>query len=108
MIVLGLVVALVAWVVGPSRLAVRIRGMWNNAVGRHSDDTGGAFAAFVARSKMGLRIAGGAVALLVLILWNHPKPVTVLVVAIVYVVYLAVIELIGRSGAAAAPDSAAT
>lgn len=108
MIVLALVVALVAWVVGPSRLAVRIRGMWNNAVGRHADDTGGAFAAFVARSKTGLRIAGAAVALLVLILWNHPKPVTVLVVAIVYVVYLAVIELVGRSGAAAAPGSAAT
>jgi hypothetical protein len=97
MIVVALVVAFAAWVVGPSRPALRIRGVWTNAFSRRSDVEPGPVAAFVARSKTGLRIAGAAIALAVLILWNHPKAITVLVVAIVYVVYLAVVELIGRS-----------
>jgi hypothetical protein len=100
MIVLMVVVAVAAWVAGPSRRAVGIRGLWTRGLEGHGDADGGAFAAFVARSKAGLRIAGAVIALAVLVLWNHPKPITVLVVAILFVVYLAVIELLARGAPA--------
>jgi hypothetical protein len=38
-----------------------------------------------------------AIALVVLIAWNHPTPLTVLITGIVLLVYLAVIELLSRS-----------
>jgi hypothetical protein len=102
MIVLALLVAIGAWIAGPSASAVRIRGLWTRGLGRSTDVEAGPVAAFVARSKTGLRITGAVIALAVLMLWNHPKGVTVLAVAIVYVIYLAAIELLGRSAAAPA------
>ena len=35
--------------------------------------------------------------MIVLIVWNHPSALTVLAIAVVFVVYLALIEFIGRS-----------
>jgi hypothetical protein len=101
-IVLALVIAIAAWIAGPSRLATRIRGLWTNALGGRSDVEAGPVATFVARSKTPLRVAGAGVALAILILWNHPKPVTVLGVGILLLVYLAVIELLGRGASAPA------
>ena len=95
-IVLALIVAFAAWVAGPSHRAIRIRGLWTNALGGGSDVKPGPVAAFVARSKTALRVAGAAVALAILILWNHPKPATVLGVGILLVIYLAAIELLAR------------
>ena len=94
MIVLALIVAFAAWVAGPSQRAIRIRGLWTNALGGGSDVDAWPVAAFVARSKTALRVAGAAVALAILILWNHPKPATVLGVGILLLIYLAVIELL--------------
>ena len=102
MIVLALIVAFAAWVAGPSHRANRIRGLWTNALGGGSDVEPGPVAAFVARSKTALRVAGAAVALAILILWNHPKPATVLGVGILLVIYLAAIELLARGGSAPA------
>ena len=101
-IVLALVIAIAAWIAGPSHLATRIRGYWTNALGRSSGVEAGPVATFVARSKTPLRVAGAGVALAVLILWNQPKPVTVLGVGLLFVVYLAAIELLGRGAAAPA------
>jgi hypothetical protein len=109
MIVLAAIVAIAAWIAGPSRGAVRIRALWTGGLGRprsargDTDPGAGPIPAFVARSKNGLRIAGAAIALAVLIFWNHPKGITVLGVAIGLVIYLAVVEILGRS----APDSSA-
>jgi hypothetical protein len=99
MVVLAAIVAIAAWIAGPSRSAVKIRAMWTGGLGRRdaNDRDAGAIPAWVARSKNGLRIAGGAIALAVLIFWNHPKGITVLGVAIGLVIYLAVIEILGRS-----------
>jgi hypothetical protein len=106
LIVLAVLIAVAAWVAGPSRGAIRIRSLWTRGLGRETSadaDTGSdvsPIAAFVARSKNGLRILGAGIALVVLILWNHPKPVTVLGVAILLVIYLAVVELLGRGAPA--------
>ena len=61
----------------------------------------------MARSKTALRIAGAAVALAVLMLWNHPKPGTVLGVGVLLLVYLAVIEVVGRGASAPAVSDTA-
>ena len=105
-IVLALLIAVAAWVAGPSHLAHRIRGLWTNALGGGGSDVeAGPVAAFVARSKNALRIVGAAVALAILILWNHPKPATVLGVGVLLLVYLAAIEFIGRGVPATIPPS---
>ncbi len=105
-IAIALVVAIAAWVAGSSKLATRIRGLWNNAIGGGADADApiSSFASFVARSKSGLRLAGVGVAIVILIVWNHPKPVTVLGVAVLLVIYLALVEFIGR-GAPAPVDA---
>ena len=106
-VVLAAVVAIAAWVGGPSRSAIRIRAVWTGGLGRSTGDEAGPVAAFVARSKTGLRIAGAGVALAVLILWNHPKPITVLAVGILFIVFLAIIELLGRGAPAPAGTGSA-
>ena len=50
-IAVALVIAIAAWVAGPSRGATRIRGLWTNALGGGSDVEAGPVATFVARSK---------------------------------------------------------
>lgn len=102
MVALGLVIAIGAWVVGPSKLATRIRGFWTRALGGDSDVEAGPVAAFVARSKTPLRLVGVGVAFAILIIWNHPKPGTVLGVALLLLVYLAVLEFVGRGASAPA------
>jgi hypothetical protein len=102
MVALGAVIAIGAWVVGPSKLATRIRGFWTKALGGDSDVEAGPVAAFVARSKTPLRLVGVGVAFAILIIWNHPKPGTVLGVALLLLVYLAVLEFVGRGASAPA------
>jgi hypothetical protein len=96
LIALALVVAVAAWVAGPSRGAIRIRSLWTSALGGGRDVEAGPVATFVARSKTSLRVAGAGAALAILILWNHPKGATVLGVGILLLIYLAAVELVGR------------
>ena len=98
-IALALVIAFVAWVVGPSSAATHLRSAWHRALGHSggSADEAGPIPTFVAHSKNTLRGIGAAIAFVVLIVWNHPTALTVLVIAIVFVVYVALIEFIGRS-----------
>ncbi len=111
-IALALVIAFVAWVVGPSSSATSLRGWWNRTLGTSrasgSEATSpGPVATFVARSKPLLRGIGAAIAFIVLILWNHPTALTVLGIGVLLVVYLVVLELLGRS-ATHAPSNATT
>jgi hypothetical protein len=98
-IAVALVIAFAAWVVGPSSAATTVRGWWHRALGRSGDEgaTAGPVAGFVGRSKTLLRGVGVAIAFVVLIAWNHPTALTVLVIGIVLVVYLVVLELLGRN-----------
>jgi hypothetical protein len=101
--VLGIIIALAAFLSGPSRLAVRIREGAKSLIGgagRKADEAGwtpGPVGTWVAAHKVGLRIAGVAVAFVVLFLWSSPRPLTLLVLALLLLVYLAAIELVGRS-----------
>ena len=100
---LGLIVALAAFLSGPSRPAVWIREGAKSLIGgagRKADQAGwkpGPVGTWVAAHKVGLRVTGVAVAFLVLIIWSSPRPLTLLVLALLLLVYLAAIELVGRS-----------
>jgi hypothetical protein len=100
---LGLIVALAAFLSGPSRPAVWIREGAKSLIGgagRKADQAGwkpGPVGTWVAAHKVGLRVAGVAVAFLVLFIWSTPRPLTLLVLALLLLVYLAAIELVGRS-----------
>ena len=113
-IAIALVIAVVAWIAGPSRVALSIRGGWHRVFAGSGEAAGeaattaGPVAIFVARSAPVLRAVGVAIAVVVLIAWNHPTVVTVLVVGIVLLVYLAVIELLGRSARPTLPSAEIT
>ncbi len=97
---LGIIVALAAFLSGPSRLAVRTREGAKSLIGGAGRKTGwkpGPVGTWVGAHKVGLRVAGVAVAFLVLFLWDSPRPLTLLVLALLLLVYLAAIEFVGRS-----------
>ncbi len=102
-VVVALLIAFVAWVLGPSNAAAHLRNGWNRVLRAGAEPGTGAepspVASFVARSKGWLRGLGVALAFLVLILWNHPTALTVLGIAVLLLVYLAVLELVSRSAA---------
>lgn len=100
--VLGLIVAVAAFFSGPSRLAVRTRQGTRRLIGGigRADQPGwepGPVGTWVAAHKVALRVAGVALAILVLLLWSSPRPLTILVLALLLLVYLAAIELLGRA-----------
>ena len=103
--VLGLVVALAAFLSGPSRVAVRTRAGARRLIGglgRRGDQQDwepGPVGAWVAAHKVALRVAGVALAFLILFAWDEPRPLTILVLALLLLVYLAVIEFLGRAPA---------
>jgi hypothetical protein len=103
---LGIIVALAAFLSGPSRLAVRIREGARSVIGgagRKADEAGwkpGPVGTWVAAHKVGLRILGVAVAFLVVFVLTSPRPLTLLVLALLLLVYLAAIEFVGRTVAA--------
>jgi hypothetical protein len=105
--VLGIIVALAAFLSGPSRLAVRIREGARSLIGgagRKADEAGwtpGPVGTWVAAHKVGLRIVGVAVAFLVVFVLTSPRPLTLLVLALLLLVFLAAIEFVGRTAAGA-------
>ena len=102
---LGIIVALAAFLSGPSRVAVRVRRGSRDLIGRlgkEADEAGwdaGPVGVWVGAHKMALRIAGVAVAVLVLFYVNRPTPLTLLVLALLLLFYLGLIEFVGRTRA---------
>jgi hypothetical protein len=111
--VLGIIVALAAFLSGPSRLAVRIRTGARGLIGglgRKAEEAGwepGPVGVWVAAHKVGLRIAGVAVAILIVLVWDQPSALTLLVLALLLLVYLAAIEFVGRTAESAERDESA-
>jgi hypothetical protein len=113
-IAIALIVALAAWVSGPTRAATGIRTTAKRIVGGAGESAGshgvtfGAFGAWVARYRAGLRVAVVLLALVTLLLWNQPRGGTVIVLAILLLVLLALIEFVGRAGATEVSSEAPT
>jgi hypothetical protein len=90
----GLVVAIGAWLAGPSASAGHLRGI---VTSRERTSAPGAFARWVGRNKNGLRVVVIALGAIALVAIDQPSGWTVLVVALIVLVLLAFIELIGRA-----------
>ena len=99
----GLIMALGAWLAGPSRAATFLRSRTSGAlegVGEQAG-TGGAFAGvarFVARYVNVFRVGGAVLAFVILIWMDHPDATTVLWLLLALLVYLAVIVIVARMG----------
>lgn len=110
--VLGLVVAIAAWLSGPSRPAAVVRGFWHvgiDATRGFADHLGmnlGPVGRFVTRYRtwiVWITVVAAAVALL---LWSYPTGMVVFWLAFACVVVLAVVEfLVDRPAEEAAPPA---
>jgi len=100
--VLALVVAAGAYLTGPARAAVAVRGGCARALGAlrrtgeaHGVSTG-PVGTWIHANRRLLQVGALAVAGLVLVLWDRPTGLAILLVAVVLLAVLAVIELLGR------------
>ncbi|WP_338698519.1 hypothetical protein V2W30_20495 [Streptomyces sp. Q6] len=96
--VLGVVVALAAWLGGPGRWARAVRGGWRGAIGSVRQATGvgtiGPVGPWVHRMRTWLNWTVAAVAAAVLLAWNYPTGAVVAWIAVCAVLALAVIEFL--------------
>jgi hypothetical protein len=101
-LVLGLVVAGGAFLLGPSVTAVRTRAAfasalgWVRAEGAHAGLRTGPVGPWTYTHKTALRVSAVALAALIFVFWGRPTAVVVIVITIVLLVVLGLIELIGR------------
>ncbi|MGC9537932.1 hypothetical protein [Streptomyces sp. UG1] len=116
-IVLGVVVALGAYLVGPGRLPRAVRGRVEqgaDGTARWADSRGittGAVGTWTAAHRGALTIGVLLLITLLFALWNNPTPATVLALVIILLAALAVIALLaadGRRRPPAAPEKQET
>jgi hypothetical protein len=111
-LVLGLVVAAGAFLVGPSVTAVKTRAGfasalgWVRAEGAHAGLRTGPVGTWTYTHKTALRISAVALAALIFVFWGRPTALVVIGITIVLLVVLGLIELIGRP--ASQPKAAST
>jgi hypothetical protein len=103
--VLGIVVAIAAWLAGPGSLATRIRGGTLRLVRREPvEGTPSAVAAFAARHRNPLRVFVIAIGFILLVALSHPGPWAIVAVALIVLALLLLIEFLASRGAVAATD----
>ncbi len=101
--VVGLLVALLAWLSGSTGGAEKIRAMTSRGIGAlrtRADEAGyepGPVAAFVAEYKRGLQFAATLLAVVVIVLWKNPTIGTVVVIVVLLLLVLGAISFLTRS-----------
>lgn len=107
--VVGAIVAIVAYFVGPSASAVKARSLASSGVSGARNKAGdmgyqsNPVEVFVAAHRRGLELAVAALALVVLVLWDQPGIGAVLFIAVVALLVVGFIEFLARG---ATPESA--
>ncbi|HSO64698.1 MAG TPA: hypothetical protein VLQ78_06315 [Ornithinibacter sp.] len=106
--VLFLVIALAAWVAGPSSAAAAVRSVPGRLAGATRRPTGalGSVSRFAHANATGLRLAVGGLAVLAVLVGDRPSAGGVLVIAVLVALALTVIEVLRRWGAEAADTNA--
>ena len=99
LLVLGVVIMFAAWVAGPSRAALRIRTVWNRALGRSSSGIGGVVELgpvprFFAAHLGAIRVVIAALAAILLVTWSRPTGRVVLLIAVTALVLLAITQVL--------------
>jgi hypothetical protein len=111
--VLALVLALAAFLTGPSTAAVRTRATLERGIGSAREGAEGAgwqtgrFGAWTYAHKRALQIATAIAGGLVLMFWSQPSGWVVVGIALVVVLALAVIEFLAQPPAQPAPTAPA-
>ena len=101
-LVVGFVIWLGALVMGPARWAVSLRSMLSGGIdtaGSAAEARGldlGPFGSWVARHRHALQIAGLVVAAAVLVFWGTPGVAGVLWIVVALLVFVALVEFVGR------------
>ncbi|MFD3994633.1 hypothetical protein [Streptomyces sp. NPDC058548] len=104
-VTLGLVVALAAWLTGPSRPAVTTRHMWNSGIDATraaADRAGlrtGPVGPFIRRYRTWITWILVALAILVYVLWDHPTGWVVVGLALALLFVFAVVRFLGAEPA---------
>jgi len=100
--VLFLVIALAAWVAGPSSAAVAVRSVPARLAGATRRPTGvvGSVSRFANANATGLRLAVGGLAVLAVLVGDRPSAGAVLVIAALVALALTAIEVLKRWGSA--------
>jgi hypothetical protein len=102
LLVLGLIVAIGAFLTGPSVSAVRTRGAITSGFGwiRSAGERGGVSTGPVGRwtyaHRTALRVCAVGLAAILFVFWGHPTAAVVILLAVLLLVVLGLIELIGR------------
>lgn len=101
-IVLGVLVAVGAWLSGTGRWATRVRSAWETGIGAVRQAVGpsatGPVGPWVHRHRRALRWAAVAGAGLAVLLWSYPTGLVVFWIALVAVGVLAVVEFLDEGG----------
>ncbi|QES52168.1 hypothetical protein DEJ50_04725 [Streptomyces venezuelae] len=115
-VVLGVVIALAAWLTGPGRWATLVRRLWYSGIGavRHTADHAGLrtgpVGPFVRRHRSWIIWILVAAAVLTVILWSYPTGWVIFGIALVLLFALAVMDFLAWSGeedqSTAEPDTA--
>jgi hypothetical protein len=102
LLVLGLVVAIGAFLTGPSVTAVRTRGAftsgfaWIRRLGERGGVSTGPVGRWTYAHRTALRIFAVGLAAIIFVFWGRPTAMVVILLAVLLVVVLGLIELIGR------------
>jgi hypothetical protein len=105
-VAIGTIVAVAAWLAGPSEAAARTRVAVAAALGgvrRHTEALGwspGPIAAYVARHRGELRVVGAGLLFALFVVWGQPTLSVVIGLAIALAVVMIAIQLAARAGAA--------
>ncbi|MFD3452280.1 hypothetical protein ACFWVC_08865 [Streptomyces sp. NPDC058691] len=108
-IVLGVVVALGAWLSGPGRYAVRVRGVWESVLGAAGDAAEGLgmrtgpVGPWLVRHKVAVAWVVVVAAGLVLAFWSYPTGWVVVGLALAVLLVLAAVEFLARPARPARP-----
>jgi hypothetical protein len=98
--VLGIVLAIGAWLDGPGHTATTIRDSsvgLSRGRGRTPHAQPSRTTAFVHRYRSALRVVVAGIGVAILVVLSHPGPIAVLLVAIIVLVCLAIIEALSRN-----------
>jgi hypothetical protein len=108
----ALIVAIGAFITGPSRAAIQTRSAmksgagWVRNFGERRGVSTGPVGEWTYAHRKGLRIGVVALMAVIFVFWGHPTLLVVIVLLVILLVLLGLIELIGRPPAAA-PEAAA-
>ncbi|MER6997198.1 hypothetical protein [Streptomyces sp. NPDC000410] len=112
-VVLGVVVALAAWLTGPGHGATVVRQLWYSGIGAvrstadHAGLRTGPVGPFVRRHRGWITWILIAAAVLTLFLWSYPTGWVIIGIALVLLFAMAVVEFLAHDGTGAGPARAA-